>query len=65
MRTVKEIEQEIREAESAQAETGFSSTMWDSLNAEIIGLHAELKRATFHWDRLKLCGMMGVDTYTP
>jgi len=64
MRTVKEIEQEIREAESAQAETEFSSTMWDSLNAEIIGLHAELKQATFHWDRLKLCGMMGVDTYT-
>jgi len=46
MRTVKEIEQEIREAESAQAETEFSSTMWDSLNAEIIGLHAELKRAS-------------------
>jgi len=63
MRTVKEIEQEIREAESAQAETEFSSTSWDSLNAEITGLHAELKRATFHWDRLKLCGMMGVDTY--
>ena len=63
MRTVKEIEQEIREAESAQAETEFSSTMWDSLNAEIIGLRAELKRATLHWDRLKLCGMMGVDTH--
>jgi len=64
MRTVREIEQEIREAESAQAETEFSSTMWDSLNAEIIGLHAELKRATYHWDRLKLCGMMGVDTHS-
>jgi len=63
MRTVREIEQEIREAESAQAETEFSSTMWDSLNAEIIGLHAELKQATYHWDRLKLCGMLGVDTH--
>jgi len=64
MRTVKEVEQDIREAESAQAETEFSSTSWDFLNAEIIGLHAELKRATLHWDRLKLCGMMGVDTHS-
>ena len=63
MRTVKEIEQDIREAESAQADTEFSSTAWDSLNAEIIGLHAELKQATFHWDRLRLCGILGVDTH--
>jgi len=63
MRTVREIQQEIREAEEAQAETEFSSVGWDFLNAEIIGLHAELKRATYHWDRLKLCGMMGVDTH--
>jgi len=62
VRTVEEIEQDIREAESAQAETEFSSTSWDFLNAEIIGLHAELKEATLHRDRLRLSGMLGVDT---
>ena len=64
MRTVREIEQEIREVESAQADTEFSSVSWDFLNAEITGLHAELKEATYHWDRLKLCGMLGLDTHT-
>jgi len=64
MRTVREIEQDIREAESAQAETEFSSVSWDFLNAEITGLQAELREATYHWDRLRLCGMLGVDTDT-
>jgi hypothetical protein len=64
VRTVREIEQDIREAEAAQAETEFSSTSWDFLNAEIIGLHRELREATYHWDRLRLCGMLGVDTDT-
>jgi hypothetical protein len=64
MRTVQEIQQEIREAESAQAETEFSSVGWDFYNAEITGLHRELKQATFHWDRLRLCGMLGADTHT-
>jgi len=63
MRTIEEIEQAIREAEEAQAETEFSSVGWDFLNAEIIGLHAELKQATLHRDRLQLSGMLGVDTH--
>jgi hypothetical protein len=65
MRTVREIQQAIREAEEAQAETEFSSVGWDFLNREIISLHAELREATYHWDRLRLCGMMGVDTHSP
>lgn len=45
MRTVKEIQEEIRKVEEEQAETEFSSVGWDFYNAEIIGLEAELSRA--------------------
>ena len=61
MRTVKEIWEEIHRVEEDQGETEFGSVGWDFYNAELVGLHAELKEATLHWDRLKLTGMLGVD----
>ena len=45
MRSANEIQQEIEELESEQAELDFGSVGYDFINADLIGLYGELDRA--------------------